>query len=134
MPPGTATFLLAPLDYWIIIELVVPDHIVERIIVDFVEGCTNRVRRRVARATVSLLQRRDFAACKDKLLAETALFFVVLWRAAERARPCRPSAFREGRGVEFENKPPVNLFPTGTYKGQILQDFSALFRNLRLVA
>src|SRR5438876_103803 len=104
MAPRRAALLVAAVDRGIVIELVVPNHIVKRAVVDLVERGADRIGVGVAGAGTSLLQRRLVARGIDKLLAEE---LIVLDVAAEGAHALAlPGAARERTGVEFENEPP----------------------------
>ena len=104
MAPRRTTFLVATVDRGIVIELIVPDHIVKRAVVDLVESGADRIGVSVAGADASLLQRRLVTRSIDKLLTEK---LIVLNVAAEGAHALAwPGAARERSGVEFEDEPP----------------------------
>src|SRR6266852_6119268 len=79
--PRSATLLGTSADHGIIIELIIPDHVVERPVVYFVECCSDRISSGVAHTIASPVKRGRFATRIDELLAEA----VMLWFAAKRA-------------------------------------------------
>src|SRR5271157_903676 len=109
MPPRSAAFLAASLYFRVVVKLVVPNNVVKRAAINFGIGRANWVRCCIACTTASHLERRRLAACVDKLLAKR---LVMLHFTTKRARSrCPACAARELRGIEFENKPPINRMP-----------------------
>src|SRR6266498_4191479 len=106
MPPRSATTRRASLYLRIVIELIVPDYVVEGVVIYLVEGRSDRIIRGVAQAMIPLLQRVSFAARIDELLAVCS---IVLHLTAEwTSSGCCAAAFRETCRIELENKPPVH--------------------------
>src|ERR1700733_1438646 len=88
----------------IAVELIVPEHIIERAVVHLIESGAQRIGGGVADASAALLQGVIRAAGKHKLLAEV---FISLHRAAKRTRSLRAAAIRKRFRVELEPKPPT---------------------------
>ncbi|AAQ57850.1 hypothetical protein CV_0171 [Chromobacterium violaceum ATCC 12472] len=94
----------------IVVELVVPHHVVQRAVVDLAEGGPHRVGRGVADAAAALCQAGLAAAGVHVLLAEALAAGIALRAAAELAavHPGRSAAAGEGGGIELEREPPVD--------------------------
>jgi hypothetical protein len=89
----------------IVIKLIIPNQVVEGILIDFLERCPDRVIRGIAEAGITLLQSSGLAARKYKLLTEVS---VILDGAAKWAAPdSGAAAAREGRRIELKNNPPI---------------------------
>src|SRR5262245_55292819 len=105
MSPWRAALLGAAGNFRIVVELVVPDHVVERAVVDLVERRADRVRDGVAGAPGPRLQGLVGAAGEGELLAP---LLVALHAAAEDAGLLGVgTAMRKRLGVELEHEPPV---------------------------
>src|SRR5665213_116072 len=93
--------------FWFSLKLVVPHHVVETAIVEFVVGCTHRILLGRARTASALGKLRVFAAGKHKLLTAGICLHAAAEGAALRLRLAVATA-GEFDCVEFEDKPPVN--------------------------
>src|SRR6266404_1958865 len=111
MPPRSAATGRASLDLRIVIELIVPDHIIERVVVYLVEGRSDRITSGVTQAIISLLQGVSFAARIDELLAvcSIVLHLTAEWTSSGRCA----AAFRETCRIKFEHKPPAHRMSGG---------------------
>jgi hypothetical protein len=70
-PRGAATVAIAAGGkFWVLVELIVPDHIVERATVDFIKCRTQRIVCGIASASTSRLKTLGITASYNKLLAE----------------------------------------------------------------
>src|SRR5258708_9098068 len=110
MPPGRPALLRASCNSRIIVELVVPYHVVEGPVIYVLERSAQRVFGGFAYAATSFLKVPSFTARIYELLAECVLLHI----SAERARSflvISTPAAREGLGVELEDKPPIDWVP-----------------------
>src|SRR5262252_1626354 len=98
--------VLAGREIWIVVELIVPEHVIVSAVVDLIEGCADRIFRGVADADISRPQGRMAFVRKHELLAE--IFRIGLRRAAKQARSCCAPALRKRFGAQFEREPPVD--------------------------
>ena len=94
------------MDYRIIIKLIVPDNVVQRAIVDFIEGCTDRISHAVACTIASLL---EFCVLTARIHILLAGHPMVPNLATKRTHAiCAPLAAGERRAVELEDEPPID--------------------------
>src|SRR5215831_10002215 len=99
--------------FGIFVELVVPDDVVIRAVVDLIEGGADRIVGRVADTGLAYPKRLGVTVGRDELLTElrlsVCLLAVVLNVSGERTvAHCIGGAARKGFGVEFENEPPID--------------------------
>src|SRR3989475_12927652 len=105
MAPRRRTRLTAPVDLWVVVKLIIPNHIKERPVIHLAEGHPERIFRRVADTHIALLQGstlRGEIAGEDKLLSKG----IVLHVAAEYARSLGVSGAASNRlRIELAHKP-----------------------------
>src|SRR5262249_40789000 len=112
MTPWAAAIVIGKraggIDLRIPIKLVVPKNVIERSVVHLVEGCPDRVRRRVTQAVVPTLGGTVFAARKDELQPYRAIRKTGIATEGTGSL-CACATSRENTYVQLECKPPVDL-------------------------
>ena len=132
MAPGGTALGRAALDDRMVVELIVPDYVVVRPVVDLPERCADGIIRRIACAVGARSQRSLIAACVHELLAIFVLR-AALDRAAEWAAAlCRSLAAREHLTVELEHEPPGDRVACAQ-KGSALQGLLSILSNASCV-
>src|ERR1019366_8575902 len=105
MTPGCATAFGATGNRWVVIKLIVPDHVKERPVIYFVEGRSERVRGRISDTITALLKYIVFAARIDELLTEGVITLRVSPKGAGSTGGRTP--WKSG-SVELKDKPPID--------------------------
>ena len=107
MSPWGAAIIAVATNRRVLIELVVPHDEVQCAVIDFIEGCTNGIARRVADTSGPGLKSLGLTAGYRILLAKVGP--LVLYLASEDAASdgsC--STLRKGSGIELECEPPID--------------------------
>src|SRR5713226_2414697 len=112
-PWGAATVAIAAGgEFWVLVELIVPDHIVEGATVDFIKCRAHRIVCCIASTSASCLKALGITAGHSKLLTERCpgrLHLPTKQACSGSAR----SALWEGRRIKLECKPPIDRMPFG---------------------
>src|SRR2546425_9901767 len=111
MSPRRAAAFRASRDFRVVIELIIPDEIVEPVLVDLIERRPYRIRRRLTSAAAALLQGWLLGACIDELLTKASRVGLDLAAKGARARIAATAGKR--CRIELEDEPPVHRLPLG---------------------
>src|SRR6266568_6045204 len=112
-PWGAATVAIAAGgEFWVLVELIVPDHIVEGATIDFIKCRTHRIIRCIASTSASCLKALGITAGHSKLLTERGPGRLHLPTEQACSGSAR-SALWEGRRIKLECKPPIDRMPLG---------------------
>src|SRR6266566_321539 len=107
MSPRTRAACATSLNPWVSVELVVPNYVMKRSVVDLIKRRSDGVFSRVAETTIASFQNRIGAGSDDVLLTEP--YTVVDRIAAKWAGPLRTArALRKALRVEFVDEKPID--------------------------
>ena len=122
MAPGRAAAIVAPLDGRIPVELVIPDDVIERAVIDRIEGGSHGIGHTATETPAAFLECRFFVARENELLTGR----IVLNDASEWTglKPFSVPAAGKGLGIELEDEPPIyRVIPTeqrGRCRGSVV--------------
>ncbi len=102
----------APGNRRIVVELIVPNDVMKRSVIDLAKGSPDRIGVCVADAPGPFLECGGFIRCVDELLTESCVASIYL--ATKGTLSCRArTAIGEDRRIELEHEPPVDRVSSG---------------------